>query len=77
MIESPLTSKAQTTVPKAVRAALGVGPGDRSRYVISGDDVRILAVRSVEELFGSIDYDGPTVALGEVDHAVADGASGR
>ena len=77
MIESTLTSKAQTTVPKAVRAALGVGPGDRIRYVISGDDVRILAVRSVEELFGSIDYDGPTVALGEMDHAVADGASGR
>ncbi len=35
MIESTLTSKGQTTVPKAVRTALRVGPGDRIRYVIS------------------------------------------
>ena len=77
MIESTLTSKGQTTVPKAVRTALRVGPGDRIRYVISGNDVRILAVRPVEELSGSIEYDGPTVALGDMDKAIADGASRR
>ena len=77
MIESTLTSKAQTTVPKAVRTALRIGPGDRIRYVIAGNDVRILAVRPVEELFGSIEYDGPAVSLGEMDQAIADGASGR
>ena len=63
MIESTLTSKAQTTLPKAVRTALGVGAGDRIRYVISGGPVRILAVQPVERLFGAIDYDGPAVSL--------------
>jgi antitoxin PrlF len=29
MIQSRITSKAQTTVPRAIRQALGVGPGDR------------------------------------------------
>lgn len=31
-ITSKLTSKAQTVVPKAVRAHLGVGPGDEVEY---------------------------------------------
>jgi antitoxin PrlF len=29
MIQSRITSKAQTTLPRAVRDALGIGPGDR------------------------------------------------
>jgi antitoxin PrlF len=29
MIQSRITSKAQTTVPRAIREALGLGPGDR------------------------------------------------
>jgi len=32
MIESGITSKGQTTLPKPVREALGVGAGDRVRY---------------------------------------------
>ena len=75
MIQSTLTAKAQTTVPKAVRDALRVGPGDRIRYVISDDDVRILAVRPVERLFGAIEYDGPPVSLGDMDRAIAEGAT--
>ena len=34
MITSTLTSKAQTTVPQPVRAALGLRPGDAIAYVI-------------------------------------------
>ena len=34
MITSRLTSKAQTTIPQAVRSALRVGPGDDLAYVI-------------------------------------------
>lgn len=77
MIESVLTSKAQTTLPKAVRATLQVGPGDRIRYIISGGEVRILAVRPVEWLFGVIKYEGPPVSLADMDEAIADGAQGR
>ena len=77
MIESTLTSKAQTTLPKAVRTALQIGAGDRIRYIISAGEVRILAVRPVERLFGAIKYDGPPVSLGDMDRAIADGAQDR
>ncbi len=36
MIASKLTSKSQTTIPRAVRAALGVREGDVLAYEISG-----------------------------------------
>lgn len=75
MIQSTLTAKAQTTLPKAVRDALQVGPGDRLRYIISDDDVRILAVRPLERLFGAIEYDGPPVSLDDMDRAIALGAT--
>ena len=75
MIQSTLTAKAQTTLPKAVRDALRVGPGDRLRYIVSDDDVRILAVRPVARLYGAIEYDGPPVSLDEMDRAIAEGAT--
>jgi len=76
MQESTVTIKGQTTLPKAVRAALGLNPGDRVRYVILGEDVRILPVRPVSELAGSIPYDGPPKSLGDMEEAVAAGAQG-
>lgn len=39
MVTSKLTSKAQTTVPQAVRAALGLSEGDELLYEIDGDRV--------------------------------------
>jgi antitoxin PrlF len=36
-----ITSKGQTTVPQAVRQALGVGCGDVIEYVIRGDQVTV------------------------------------
>ena len=74
MIESTLTSKAQTTLPKAVRTALHVGAGDRIRYIISDGEVRILPVRPVTHLFGLLKYEGPPVSLAEMEQAIADGA---
>jgi antitoxin PrlF len=44
MITSKLTSKAQTTIPQAVRAALGVHPGDEIAYVI--EDGRVLVTKA-------------------------------
>jgi len=37
MLESVITAKSQTTLPKGVRAALDVRPGDRLAYVIERD----------------------------------------
>ena len=39
MITSKLTTKAQTTIPQPVRAALGVRDGDELQYEIDGDRV--------------------------------------
>ena len=75
MIESRITAKGQTTLPKPVREALGVGTGDRVRYVIADGKVRILAVRPVGRLFGALRHAGPPVTLEQVEKAVADGAA--
>jgi antitoxin PrlF len=39
MIQSRISSKAQTTIPRAVREALGVKEGDVLAYEIEGDRV--------------------------------------
>jgi antitoxin PrlF len=39
MIIGRITAKAQTTIPRAVRLALGVKPGDEIAYEIDGDRV--------------------------------------
>ena len=39
MITSKITSKAQTTIPQPVRAAVRVGEGDEIAYRIEGDHV--------------------------------------
>lgn len=41
MIASKITSKAQTTVPRPVRAALKLGVGDTIVYTIEGERVTI------------------------------------
>lgn len=46
MLESAITSRGQTTLPKPVRQALGVKSGDRVRYIIPDNEVRILPIRS-------------------------------
>ena len=75
MIESGVTSKGQTTLPRPVREALSVRGGDRVRYIINGADVRIVPVRPLARLFGVLRRDGPAVTLDEMERAIADGAS--
>lgn len=77
MLESTLTSRGQTTVPKAVREALGLKPGDRLRYSIEGKAVRIRPLRPIERLRGIVDYKGPRVSIADMDRAIAEGAGGR
>lgn len=74
MVQSAITSKGQTTLPKSVRQALGVKAGDRVRYVVLDNDVRILPVRPVGRLFGALKHDGPPVTLEDMEEAVAEGA---
>ena len=44
MITSRISSKAQTTIPLAVRAALGVGQGDDLAYLI--EDGRVILIKA-------------------------------
>ena len=74
MIESSITVKGQTTLPKAVRDSLAVKAGDKVRYVILDEGVLIMPVRPTSRLFRSLKYDGPTVSLEDMDRAIAEGA---
>lgn len=55
MQEATLTSKSQLTLPKIVRDAMGVGAGDRIRFVPSRNGFRIVAmkgdIRKLRSLF--------------------------
>lgn len=54
MAFSFLTSKGQTTIPKAVRKALSLNPHDKILYIIEKDSVIIQPVRgNILELRGS------------------------
>ena len=73
--ESAITSRGQTTLPKAVRETLGVQPGDRVRYIVENGAVRILPVRPINRLYGILKHHGPAVTLEDMDRAVADDAT--
>lgn len=75
MLESGITAKGQTTLPKAVRKALSLAPGDRVRYIILDGEVRIIKVCSIDRLFGVLPHKGPAVSLEDMERAIADGAS--
>ncbi|MDE2661019.1 MAG: type II toxin-antitoxin system PrlF family antitoxin [Acidobacteriota bacterium] len=75
MLESTITSRGQTTVPKAVREALALKAGDRVRYTIEGSAVRIRPLRPISRLRGIVQHQGPRLSLEDMDRAIAEGAS--
>ena len=75
MRESVVDENGQTTIPKRVRDALGLKKGDRIRYFLIGNDVRIMKVRSIKELEGVLAKPGQkALTLEEMDDAIAEGA---
>lgn len=76
MSESTITIKGQTTLPKQVRLALDLGPGDRLRYIILDDgQVRLMRTRPVSQLAGLLRRDGQKpLSLQDMDAAIALGA---
>ncbi len=76
-IQSTLTAKGQTTIPKEVREAMGLKPGDTLRYRIGEDgQVVILKTRPVTDLAGMLWYPGiKPMTLQEMDDAIARGAT--
>ena len=75
MLESTVTVRGQTTLPKSVRAALGLQAGDKVRYLVSGDEVKILRVKSVSDLCNVLSEKVQVpVTISEMDAVIADAA---
>ena len=75
MQESKLTTKGQTTLPKNVRAALHLQPGDTLRYLVLDGEVRLFKARPVSELKGVLRRPKQKpVTLEEMEDAISAGA---
>ena len=72
MPTSTLTTRGQTTIPKPIREALGLQPGDRVEFILHGD--RVLLRRAGADLSaidGMLDRSGQEpVSTGEMDNAI-------
>lgn len=79
MQESTITARGQTTVPRDIRAALNLRPGDRLRYLLLDDgEVRLMRCRPAIELGGLLKGRGRQgVSLKDMDDAIAQGAARR
>lgn len=78
MSTATLTSKGQLTLPKDIRIALGVGPGDRVDFVQmeDGNFAVMPATQPVKRLKGLIPRPKKAVSLEDMDKAIAKGARG-
>ena len=75
MITSTMTTRGQTTIPKAVRDALGLRAGDRVRYTIKDGVAELRPMRSVVHLRNFFGYSGPAVTVEEMNRAIAEAAA--
>lgn len=78
MSNATLTSKGQLTLPKEVRIALGVGPGDRVDFVRmeDGNFAVIPATMPVKRLKGILKKPAKPVSLDAMEKAILSGAKG-
>lgn len=74
MLESEISTNGLIALPKAVREALTLKPGDRVRYIIQGGEVRIIKVRPIGPLSGALRHEGPSVTLEDMERAITEGA---
>jgi AbrB family looped-hinge helix DNA binding protein len=76
MSDSTLTAKAQTTVPKDVREALGVKPGDTLSWRVRGNRATVRAKNQpIASIFGMLhDPKRKPLSLEDIDAAIARGA---
>ena len=76
-VESTLTSKGQTTIPREVRELLGIGPGDRISYVLANGEVKLVARN--QRLVDMLGFLGPPPAgpktLEQIREGIAEAAA--
>ena len=75
-MESALSIKGQTTIPKAIREHLHLGPGDRIKFFVHPDGtVVILPKIPTSSLKGIVPiHKRRRVSLDQMDRAIAEGA---
>jgi len=74
MATATMTIKGQLTVPKEIRDALGLRPGDKVDLVHKGGDIvlRKRRVISLQELMGSLPNNGISKSLEELEKDLGD-----
>ena len=78
MSHSTVTSKGQTTIPRKIRKALRIKPGDKLEYAVEGDHATIrvhLGTRSLKGVLAS--KKGKGMSFAQIREAVAKVALGR
>jgi antitoxin PrlF len=77
MAATTVTVKGQVTIPKAIRDALGVKPGDRVVFVQQVDGRVVVEAETVDvrSLRGMLRHRGRPVTVEEMNAAIARGAS--
>ena len=74
-MESTITAKGQTTIPKPIRQHLKLKTGDRIKYFIRADgSVVLLPKVPITALRGILQWGGRPVTLEEMDETIAAGA---
>ncbi len=78
-MQATITSKGQVTIPKPIRDALHLSPGDRIEFLTEPDgSIKVVPITtSVTELKGMVPPPPKPLSLEEMDQAVADGANDR
>ena len=71
--EARINSRGRLTVPKPVRETLGIEDGGEVRFFLHKREARMVAVRPVHRLFGSMPYDGPPASQEDFDRVIVEG----
>lgn len=75
MFESVITSKGRTTLPKGIRDAVALQPGDKVRYAVHRGGVWLQKAKPAGELRGFLRYDGPPLSQEDMRRGVIEGAT--
>ena len=77
MPTSTLTTRGQTTIPKPIRDALDLQPGDRLEFTLQGDQVVVRrAEADLSALDGMLDRSGKqAVSIEDMNDAIGQAAS--
>ena len=67
-----MTTKGQITIPKEIRDALRLKPGDRVNFILQGDGTALLrpVTGRLEDLIGILKYEGPSVTIEQMNEAI-------